>query len=89
MMERPRVWWRTSRPAHAVTQTFTGINDTVYGPTTTPPTDPGTYKVAVTYTMEAGYDQIQPQYANLTLNKANPEAPGSCSHGCDGHHHHH
>lgn len=59
----------------AVTQTFTGINDTVYGPTTTPPTDPGTYKVAVTYTMEAGYDQIQPQYANLTINKANQEAP--------------
>ena len=25
--------------------------------------------------MEAGYDQIQPQYANLTINKANQEAP--------------
>lgn len=58
-----------------VVQTFTGINDTVYGPTTTPPTDPGTYKVAVSYMMESGYDQIQPQYANLTINKAPQGAP--------------
>lgn len=58
-----------------VVQTFTGINDTVYGPSTEAPTDPGTYKVAVTYKMDAGYDQIQPQYANLTINKAEQAAP--------------
>lgn len=58
-----------------VVQTFTGINDTVYGPSTEAPTDPGTYKVAVTYKMDVGYDQIQPQYANLTINKAEQAAP--------------
>ena len=32
-----------------VVQTFTGINDTVYGPSTEAPTEPGNYKVAVTH----------------------------------------
>lgn len=58
-----------------VVQTFTGINDTVYGPTTTEPVKPGTYKVAVSYEMAPGYNQIQPQYANLTINKAEQNPP--------------
>ncbi len=58
-----------------VVQTFTGINNTVYGPTTTEPVKPGTYKVAVSYEMAPGYNQIQPQYANLTINKAEQNPP--------------
>ena len=58
-----------------VVQTFSGANGTSYGPTTTPPTNPGTYHVKVSYTMEAGYEEVQPQYANLTINKATPPVP--------------
>ncbi|MDE7243417.1 MAG: MBG domain-containing protein, partial [Oscillospiraceae bacterium] len=47
-------------------QSFTGANGTAYGPTTTPPTNPGTYNVKVTYTMLPDYEELQPQYANLT-----------------------
>lgn len=58
-----------------VIQTFTGTGDTNYGPTTVAPIDPGTYKVKVTYSMASGYAEVQPQYANMTINKATPSTP--------------
>ena len=58
-----------------VVQTFTGTNGTAYGPTTEPPTNPGVYNVKVSYTMQSGYEELQPQYATLTINKATPAKP--------------
>ncbi len=58
-----------------VVQTFTGTNGTSYGPTTEPPTNPGVYNVKVSYTMQSGYEELQPQYATLTINKATPAKP--------------
>lgn len=58
-----------------VVQTFTGTNGTSYGPTTEPPVNPGVYNVKVSYTMQAGYEELQPQYATLTINKATPARP--------------
>ena len=58
-----------------VVQTFTGTSGTSYGPTTEPPVNPGVYKVKVSYTMESGYEELQPQYATLTINKATPAMP--------------
>ena len=45
-----------------VVQTFTGTNGTAYGPTTEPPTNPGVYNVKVSYTMQSGYEELQPWY---------------------------
>ena len=59
----------------AAVQSFTGTNGAAYGPTTTAPTNPGTYSVKVSYTMQNGYEELQPQYANLTINKATPKRP--------------
>ena len=59
----------------AAVQSFTGTNGTAYGPTTTPPTNPGVYNVKVSYTMRPGYAELQPQYATLTINKAAPKKP--------------
>jgi len=56
-------------------QTFTGANGTSYGPTTELPVNPGVYNVKVSYTMESGYEELQPQYATLTINKATPARP--------------
>lgn len=58
-----------------VVQTFTGTNGTSYGPTTEPPVNPGVYNVKVSYVMHSGYEELQPQYATLTINKATPAAP--------------
>lgn len=58
-----------------VVQTFTGTNGTAYGPTTEPPANPGVYNVKVSYTMQSGYAELQPQYATLTINKATPAMP--------------
>ncbi len=58
-----------------VVQTFTGTNGTAYGPTTEPPANPGVYNVKVSYTMQNGYAELQPQYATLTINKATPAMP--------------
>ena len=58
-----------------VVQTFTGTNGTSYGPTTEPPANPGVYNVKVSYTMQSGYEELQPQYATLTINKAIPARP--------------
>ena len=60
-----------------VIQTFTGTNGTSYGPTTEPPVNPGVYNVKVSYVMQSGYEELQPQYATLTINKATPAAPSS------------
>lgn len=56
-------------------QTFTGTSGTSYGPTTEPPINPGVYNVKVSYTMRPGYEELQPQYATLTINKATPAKP--------------
>lgn len=58
-----------------VVQTFTGTKGTSYGPTTEPPVNPGVYNVKVSYTMQSGYAELQPQYATLTINKAIPARP--------------
>ena len=58
-------------------QTFTGTNGTSYGPTTEPPVNPGVYNVKVSYVMYSGYEELQPQYATLTINKATPAAPSA------------
>lgn len=58
-----------------VVQTFTGTSGTAYGPTTEPPVEPGVYNVKVSYTMEDGYEELQPQYATLTIQKATPAMP--------------
>lgn len=58
-----------------VVQSFTGTSSTNYGPTTEPPVNPGVYNVKVSYTMQAGYAELQPQYATLTINKATPSTP--------------
>ncbi len=47
-----------------VVQTFTGTNGTAYGPTTEPPANPGVYNVKVSYTMQSGYEELQPQYSD-------------------------
>ncbi len=59
----------------AAVQSFTGTNGTSYGPTTEPPVNPGVYNVKVSYTMQNGYEELQPQYATLTINKATPPTP--------------
>lgn len=58
-----------------VVQTFTGVNGAAYGPTTEPPVNPGVYSVKVSYAMQSGYAELQPQYATLTINKAAPAKP--------------
>ena len=37
--------------------------------------NPGVYNVKVSYTMQNGYAELQPQYATLTINKATPARP--------------
>ena len=61
----------------AITYSYEGIDGTTYGPTATPPTNRGKYRVTATFTSSAGYDTITPASSILTITKGKRVLPDS------------
>jgi N-acetylneuraminic acid mutarotase len=56
---------------------YAGTGATTYGPTSTPPTDSGTYSVIATYNGDATHSGSVSAPADITINKADVDATGS------------
>ena len=58
----------------SVAYSYAGTGTTSYTAGSTAPTNAGTYTVTATFTMQAGYAQIDPKMVNLTIEKASQTA---------------
>src|SRR5205085_9609016 len=55
----------------ALTFTYTGVSPTVYGPSSTPPVNAGTYQVVANFAGNAGCSSGTSSAVTFTINKAN------------------
>lgn len=53
-----------------ISYTYEGKDGTVYGPSSSAPTNAGTYAVTAVFAMESGYPQINAMTVTLTINQA-------------------